>query len=145
MTTVCTSLLRVSELRTPPPLKPGTLRVTPLGGLGDVGRNSASFEIDGDMVLVDCGVLFPEDRHPGVDLILPDFSSIEDRLNAIPAFVLTHDHEDHIGPVPYLLTQRVDITVYGSKLPLALLARKLKEHRIRGHRLIEGVEAERSL
>ena len=142
MTTVCTSLLRVSELRTPPPLQPGTLRVTPLGGLGDVGRNSASFEIDGEMVLVDCGVLFPEDRHPGVDLILPALDLLSDRLSDIRALVLTHGHEDHIGAVPYLLKQRADIPVYGSKLTLALVASKLKEHRIRGYRLIEVKEGE---
>ena len=143
MAAVCTSLLRVSELRTPPPLQPGTLRVTPLGGLGDVGRNSASFEIDGEMVLVDCGVLFPEDRHPGVDLILPALDLLSDRLGDIRALVLTHGHEDHIGAVPYLLKQRADIPVYGSKLTLALVASKLKEHRIRGYRLIEVKEGER--
>ena len=142
MAAVCTSLLRVSELRTPPPLQPGTLRVTPLGGLGDVGRNSASFEIDGEMVLVDCGVLFPEDRHPGVDLILPALDLLSDRLDDIRALVLTHGHEDHIGAVPYLLKQRADIPVYGSKLTLALVASKLKEHRIRGYRLIEVKEGE---
>ena len=142
MAAVCTSLLRVSELRTPPPLQPGTLRVTPLGGLGDVGRNSASFEIDGEMVLVDCGVLFPEDRHPGVDLILPALDLLSDRLSDIRALVLTHGHEDHIGAVPYLLKQRADIPVYGSKLTLALVASKLKEHRIRGYRLIEVKEGE---
>lgn len=142
MAAVCTSLLRVSELRTPPPLQPGTLRVTPLGGLGDVGRNSASFEIDGEMVLVDCGVLFPEDRHPGVDLILPTLDLLSDRLSDIRALVLTHGHEDHIGAVPYLLKQRADIPVYGSKLTLALVASKLKEHRIRGYRLIEVKEGE---
>ena len=143
MAAVCTSLLRVSELRTPPPLQSGTLRVTPLGGLGDVGRNSASFEIDGEMVLVDCGVLFPEDRHPGVDLILPALDLLSDRLGDIRALVLTHGHEDHIGAVPYLLKQRADIPVYGSKLTLALVASKLKEHRIRGYRLIEVKEGER--
>lgn len=143
MAAVCTSLLRVSELRTPPPLQSGTLRVTPLGGLGDVGRNSASFEIDGEMVLVDCGVLFPEDRHPGVDLILPALDLLSDRLDDIRALVLTHGHEDHIGAVPYLLKQRADIPVYGSKLTLALVASKLKEHRIRGYRLIEVKEGER--
>ena len=143
MEAVCTSLLRVSELRTPPPLQPETLRVTPLGGLGDVGRNSASFEIDGEMVLVDCGVLFPEDRHPGVDLILPALDLLSDRLDEIRALVLTHGHEDHIGAVPYLLKQRADIPVYGSKLTLALVASKLKEHRIRGYRLIEVKEGER--
>jgi len=108
-----------------------------------VGRNSASFEIDGEMVLVDCGVLFPEDRHPGVDLILPALDLLSDRLDEIRALVLTHGHEDHIGAVPYLLKQRADIPVYGSKLTLALVASKLKEHRIRGYRLIEVKEGER--
>ena len=108
-----------------------------------MGRNSASFEIGGEIVLVDCGVLFPEDRHPGVDLILPALGLLSDRLDDIRALVLTHGHEDHIGAVPYLLKQRTDIPVYGSKLTLALVASKLKEHRIRGYRLIEVKEGER--
>ena len=74
-----------------------------LGGLGEIGRNMTVFEYDGRLLVVDCGVLFPEDDQPGVDLILPDFSSIEDRLDDIEAVVLTHGHEDHIGGVPYLL------------------------------------------
>ncbi|MDO5066845.1 MAG: ribonuclease J [Propionibacteriaceae bacterium] len=133
----------VSELRTPPELKPGTLRIIPLGGLGDVGRNSASFEIDGEIALVDCGVLFPEERHPGVDLILPALDILEGRLDDIRALVLTHGHEDHIGAVPYLLKQRADIPIYGSKLTLALVAGKLKEHRIRGYQLHEVKEGQR--
>ncbi len=133
----------MSDLRTPPPLKPGTLRIIPLGGLGDVGRNSASFEIDGEIALVDCGVLFPEDRHPGVDLILPAIDLLADRLDDISALVLTHGHEDHIGAVPYLLRQRPDIPIYGSKLTLALVANKLREHRIRGQQLIEVQEGQR--
>lgn len=83
-----------------PALEPGTLRVTPLGGLGEVGRNMAVFEIDGKLLIVDCGVLFPEEHQPGVDLILPDFSPIRDRLDDVVAVVLTHGHEDHIGAVP---------------------------------------------
>lgn len=133
----------MSELRTPPELKPGTLRIIPLGGLGDVGRNSASFEIDGEIALVDCGVLFPEERHPGVDLILPALDILEGRLDDIRALVLTHGHEDHIGAVPYLLKQRADIPIYGSRLTLALVAAKLKEHRIRGYQLHEVREGER--
>ena len=133
----------MSELRTPPELKPGTLRIIPLGGLGDVGRNSASFEIDGEIALVDCGVLFPEERHPGVDLILPALDILDGRLDDIRALVLTHGHEDHIGAVPYLLKQRADIPIYGSKLTLALVAAKLKEHRIRGYQLHEVREGER--
>ena len=103
-------------LRTPPKLRPDTLRVTPLGGLGDVGRNMTMFEINGQLLLIDCGVLFPEDHHPGVDLILPGLDVIADRLDDITALVLTHGHEDHIGAVPYLLKQRNDIPVIGSRL-----------------------------
>ncbi|CAG7597782.1 ribonuclease J [Leucobacter soli] len=115
----------------PPELEPGTLRVTPLGGLGEVGRNMTVYEIGGKLLVVDCGVLFPEETHPGVDLILPDISKIEERLGDIVAVVLTHGHEDHIGGVPYLLKRREDIPLVGSKLTLAFVAAKLKEHRIR--------------
>ncbi|MBL5974264.1 MAG: ribonuclease J [Candidatus Leucobacter sulfamidivorax] len=105
--------------------------MTPLGGLGEVGRNMTVYEIDGKLLVVDCGVLFPEETHPGVDLILPDISKIDDRLGDIVAIVLTHGHEDHIGGVPYLLKRREDIPLVGSKLTLAFVAAKLKEHRIR--------------
>ncbi|SDB91302.1 ribonuclease J [Raineyella antarctica] len=102
----------------------------PMGGLGDIGRNMTSFEIDGQLLLVDCGVLFPEDDHPGVDLLLPAFEIIQDRINDVAGLVLTHGHEDHIGAVPYLLRQRPDLPLYGSKLTLALVEAKLKEHRL---------------
>jgi len=118
------------ELGTPPPLAPGTLRIVPLGGLGEVGRNMAVLEIDSRLLVIDCGVLFPEDHQPGVDLILPDFDYIADRLDDVEAIVLTHGHEDHIGAVPYLLRLRQDIPVVGSQLTLAFIEAKLKEHRI---------------
>ena len=89
------------------------------------------FEYDGRLLIVDCGVLFPEENHPGVDLILPDFDAIRDRLDAIEALVLTHGHEDHIGAVPYLLRERSDIPLVGSQLTLALLGSKLREHRLK--------------
>ena len=119
------------ELSAPAPLPAGGLRVIPLGGLGEVGRNMTVFEYDGRLLLVDCGVLFPEDHHPGVDLILPDFEPIRDRLDAVEALVLTHGHEDHIGATPYLLRERGDIPLVGSKLTLALLGSKLREHRLK--------------
>jgi ribonuclease J len=119
------------ELSAPPPLQEGGLRVIPLGGLGEIGRNMTVFEYAGRLLVVDCGVLFPEDNHPGVDLILPDFDPIRDRLDAIEALVLTHGHEDHIGAVPYLLRERQDIPLVGSELTLALLDSKLREHRLR--------------
>jgi len=108
------------------------MRIVSLGGLGDVGRNMAVVEFDGQLLLIDCGVLFPEDDHPGVDLILPGFDAISERLGDVIGLVLTHGHEDHIGAVPYLLRQRGDIPLIGSKLTLALLAEKLREHHLRG-------------
>ncbi|QKE85272.1 ribonuclease J [Arthrobacter sp. NEB 688] len=118
------------DLDLPAPLAPGGVRVIPLGGLGEVGRNMTVLEHEGQLLVIDCGVLFPDDHHPGIDLILPDFSSIEDRLDDIQAIVLTHGHEDHIGAVPYLLRLKADIPVVGSQLTLALIEAKLKEHRI---------------
>jgi ribonuclease J len=118
------------ELPPPPPLPDGGLRMIALGGLGEIGRNMTVFEHAGRLLVVDCGVLFPEPDQPGVDLILPDFSALEDRLDLIEALVLTHAHEDHIGAVPYLLRQRADIPLVGSRLTLALLDSKLAEHRI---------------
>ncbi|MDE0545903.1 ribonuclease J [Microbacterium sp. C7(2022)] len=115
----------------PPELAPGTLRIIPLGGLGEVGRNMTVFEYEGKLLIVDCGVLFPEEHQPGVDLILPDFEPIKSRLDDVVAVVLTHGHEDHIGAVPYLLKLKNDIPLVGSGLTLALIEAKLKEHRIR--------------
>lgn len=119
----------------PAPLEAGTLRIIPIGGLGEVGRNMTSFEIDGKILIVDCGVLFPEEHQPGVDLILPDFGFLRERLDDIVGVVLTHGHEDHIGAVPYLLKLRGDIPLIGSQLTLALVEAKLKEHRIQPYSL----------
>jgi len=119
----------------PATLEAGTLRVIPIGGLGEVGRNMTSFEIDGKILIVDCGVLFPEEHQPGVDLILPDFGFLEERLGDVVGVVLTHGHEDHIGAVPYLLKRRADIPLIGSTLTLALVEAKLKEHRIQPYSL----------
>src|SRR6478609_8546564 len=119
----------------PPALEPGTLRVFPLGGLGEIGRNMTVFEFGGKLLIVDCGVLFPEEHQPGVDLILPDFEPIKKRLDDVVAVVLTHGHEDHIGAVPYLLKLKPDIPLIGSGLTLALIEAKLKEHRIKPYSL----------
>ena len=115
--------------------------MTALGGLGEIGRNMTVFEFGGKLLVVDCGVLFPEEHHPGVDLILPDFGPIRDRLDDIVGVVLTHGHEDHIGAVPYLLRERADIPLAGSRLTLALVEPKLKEHRLKSpvvHTVAEG-------
>jgi ribonuclease J len=128
---------------TPPPELPeGGLRVVALGGIGEVGRNMTVFEYDHRLLVVDCGVLFPEDQQPGVDLILPDFRAIEDRLDDVDALVLTHGHEDHIGAVPFLLRLRPDVPVVGSRFTLALVAAKCREHRLTP-RLIEVAEGQR--
>ena len=120
----------IEDRKAPPPLEPGALRVTALGGIGEIGRNMTVFEHLGRLLIVDCGVLFPSHDEPGVDLILPDFRHIEDRLDDIEALVLTHAHEDHIGAIPFLLKLRSDIPIVGSRFTLALVAEKCREHRI---------------
>jgi len=118
------------DLPYPAKLAAKTLRIVALGGLGEIGRNMTVFEYEGKLLIVDCGVLFPEESQPGIDLILPDFSYIIERLNDVEAIVLTHGHEDHIGAVPYLLREKQDIPIVGSKLTLAFIGAKLKERRI---------------
>jgi ribonuclease J len=118
------------QLGPPPDLPARGLRIIPLGGLGAIGRNMTVFEHAGRLLVVDCGVLFPEADQPGVDLILPDFAAIADRLDDVEAVVLTHGHEDHIGGVPYLLRLKPDIPLVGSRFTLALVEAKLREHRI---------------
>ncbi|MBE1514045.1 ribonuclease J [Nesterenkonia halotolerans] len=127
--------MAAQRLITPPKLRRGTLRTVALGGLGEVGRNMTVFEIGGKLLIVDCGVLFPEEEQPGVDLILPDFSYIENRLDDVVGLVLTHGHEDHIGAVPYLLRKKPDIPLIGSTLTLAFIEAKLAEHRIKPYTL----------
>jgi ribonuclease J len=129
------------ELPTPPPLTDDAFRVVALGGLGDIGRNMTVLEYRGKLLIVDCGVLFPEETQPGVDLILPDFAYIQDRLDDVAAVILTHGHEDHIGAVPYLLRHKQDIPIVGSQLTLAFIESKLKEHRITAytHAVKEGM------
>jgi ribonuclease J len=126
----------VQTLPQPAPLKPGVLRIIPLGGIGEIGRNMTVFEIDSKLLIVDCGVLFPEEHQPGIDVILPDFGYLRDRLDDIIGLVLTHGHEDHIGGVPYLLKLKADIPLLGSALTLAFVEAKLKEHRITPYSMV---------
>src|SRR5690606_2480102 len=130
------------ELGPPPALPKDGLRIVALGGLGEIGRNMAVFEFDGRLLIVDCGVLFPDPEQPGVDLILPDFDYIRPRLDDVVACVLTHAHEDHIGAVPYLLRERPDIPLVGSRLTLGLVESKLAEHRMKPVR-VEVAEGQR--
>jgi ribonuclease J len=128
-------------LGTPPKAPKDGLRIVALGGIGEIGRNMTVFEHKGKLLIVDCGVLFPEDQQPGVDLILPDFRHIESRMKDVVAVVLTHGHEDHIGAVPFLLRLRPDVPVIGAKFTLALVAAKCREHRLRPT-LVEVIEGQ---
>ncbi|MHA7268494.1 ribonuclease J [Arthrobacter sp. HLT1-20] len=134
--------MRRTARQTPPALAEGAMRIVALGGLGEIGRNMTVFEFAGKLLIVDCGVLFPEEHHPGVDVIIPDFSYLKDRWADVVGLVLTHGHEDHIGGVPYLLKHRLDIPVISAKLTLAFLKTKLDEHRIKG-KLITVKEGDR--
>ena len=134
--------MNAKTLQTPPKLAKGALRIVPLGGLGEIGRNMTVFEFGGKLLILDCGVLFPEEHHPGVDLILPDFTYIRSRINDVVGIVLTHGHEDHIGGVPYLLKERPDIPVISAKLTLAFVKTKLQEHRLNA-KMVQVKEGDR--
>lgn len=108
---------------------PNKLRVVPLGGLGEFGKNMMAFEFGGDMILVDCGQMFPEEEMLGVDAVIPDFKYVADRVDRLQAIILTHGHEDHIGAIPYFLRD-FDVPVYGSRLTLELVRQKLREMEI---------------
>ena len=107
-----------------------TYRIFQLGGLGEICRNMAVIEFNSRLLIIDCGLLFPDETQPGVDLILPDFEPIRDRLADVEAIVLTHGHEDHMGAIPFLLREVPELPIYSSRFALALLAPKLKEHRV---------------
>ncbi|ORV84236.1 ribonuclease J [Mycolicibacterium iranicum] len=129
---------------TPPgPLAPGGLRITALGGIGEIGRNMTVFEHLGRLLIVDCGVLFPTHDEPGVDLILPDLRHVQGRLDDVEALVVTHAHEDHIGAIPFLLKQRADLPIVGSKFTLALVAEKCREHRL-SPKFVEVAEGQKT-
>src|ERR671916_2968473 len=104
----------------------GALRIVPLGGLGEVGKNMTVYEYGDDIVVVDAGLAFPRDEHLGVDLVLPDISYLRDRR--VNAVVLTHGHEDHVGGLPYLLRQVDCDEVIATRLTLGLIKSKLDEH-----------------
>jgi ribonuclease J len=135
----------MTGLGPPPELPVGGLRIVAVGGIKEIGRNMTVFEYRADasrsrLLVVDCGMLLGKTNSPGVDITLPDWSHFADRLDDIDAVVLTHGHEDHIGALPYLLRERGDIPVIGSRLTLALVESKLSQHRIKPdlRRVVEG-------
>ena len=109
------------------PKKP--IKIIPLGGLGEIGKNITLYEYDGDMFLVDCGMAFPDEDMPGIDIVIPDFSYVLENRDKIKGMVVTHGHEDHIGAIPYLL-RNFNLPIYATKLTIGLIEGKLKEHKL---------------
>lgn len=118
-----------------------TLRVIPLGGLGAIGRNMTVVEYDDAMIIIDAGLMFPDEEMLGIDLVLPDFQYVLEQRDKALAVVLTHGHEDHVGALPYLLRQLPDLPVYGTRLTLGLVNGKLGEHGLQGRVVTHEVEA----
>lgn len=111
-------------------LKSNKLRIIPLGGLNEIGKNITLIECDNDIVICDCGMTFPEDEMLGVDIVIPDITYLEKNKERIKGIVLTHGHEDHIGAIPYVL-KKINVPIYGTRLTLGLLENKLKEHNLK--------------
>ena len=111
------------------PKKQKPLKIVPLGGLGEIGKNITLYDYDGEMFLVDCGMTFPDEETPGIDIVIPDFTYVVNNSDKIKGLVVTHGHEDHIGAIPYLLKQ-VNLPIYGTKLTIGLIEAKLREHKL---------------
>ncbi len=109
-----------------------TVRIIPLGGLEQIGMNITAFETESSIIVVDCGLAFPEDDMLGVDLVIPDITYLEERRDKVKGFVITHGHEDHIGALPYVL-QRLCVPIYATRLTMAIIENKLKEHNLIGN------------
>ncbi len=107
------------------------LKIIPLGGIDEIGKNITALECDGDMIVVDCGSTFPTEDMLGIDLVIPDISYLVANQQKLRGYVFTHGHEDHIGATPYVLA-KVPGPIHGSSLTLALIENKLREHRVRG-------------
>ena len=105
------------------------LKIIPLGGLEQIGMNITAFEYEDSIVVVDCGLSFPDDDMLGIDMVIPDITYLKDHIEKVKGFVITHGHEDHIGALPYILKQ-MNIPVYATRLTMGLIENKLKEHNL---------------
>ena len=105
------------------------VKIIPLGGMEQIGMNITAFEYEDSIIVVDCGLAFPTDDMLGIDLVIPDVSYLKQNINKVKGFVITHGHEDHIGALPYILKE-INVPVYGTKLTIALIENKLKEHNL---------------
>ena len=116
------------------------VKITFLGGLNEIGKNITVYEYGSDMIVVDCGLAFPEQDMLGIDLVIPDFSYLKENVDRIRGVFITHGHEDHIGAIPYLLRE-VNVPVYGTRLTIGLIEGKLKEHNLLSSAKLNVIEA----
>ena len=123
-----------------PPMPPKPVKIIPLGGLGEIGKNITLYEYDGDMILVDCGMSFPDEEMPGIDIVIPDFAYVLENKDKIKGLFVTHGHEDHIGAIPYLL-MNFNVPIYATRLTIGLIEGKLKEHKLLGDAKLHTVKA----
>src|SRR5829696_7513537 len=112
------------------------LRIIPLGGVGEIGKNMYLFEYGDDIVVIDCGLMFPDEEMFGIDLVVPDITYLKERRANVRAFLITHAHEDHVGGLPYVLPEFPGVPVYASTLARGLLAHKVKEHKLHNTPLV---------
>ena len=105
----------------------GKLKIIPLGGLEQIGMNITAFEYEDNIIVVDCGLSFPEDDMLGIDLVIPDITYLKENIEKVKGFFITHGHEDHIGAIPYVLKE-INVPIYATKLTIGIIDHKLKEH-----------------